>query len=82
MTLAEWTGTIIAELHAAGFAATEYQGFPLVKRPESIEEGVRLLKLKTTFPADREIYGEGMLFVPAGSRRAAEQIAAEKNGVA
>ena len=81
MTLAEWTGAIIAELQAAGFVASEYQGFPLVKRPESIEEGVRLLKFTTTFPADREIYSEGMLFVPVGSRREAERIAAEKNGV-
>ena len=75
MTLGEWTTIIIAELKANGFEASEYQGFPLVKRPESHEEGVRLLKFfPKQFPADREIYAEGMLFIPAGSRRAAEKL--------
>lgn len=80
MTLQEWTMIISAELKAEGFEVSEYQGFPLVKRPESIEEGVRLLKFHTKqFPADREIFAEGMLFVPAGSRRAVDKLAAEKN---
>lgn len=78
MTLQQWTTIIIAELKANGFEAREYQGFPLVKRPESHEEGVRLLKFSTKqFPADREIYAEGMLFMPAGSRRAAERLKEE-----
>ncbi len=33
MTLPEWTAAIIAELQAAGFAAEEHQGFPLVPMP-------------------------------------------------
>jgi hypothetical protein len=79
VTLPEWTASVIAELKAAGFEVSEYQGFPLVQRPESLEETVRLLKFETKhFPADRTIYAEGMLFVPAGSRRAAEKLAAEK----
>ncbi len=78
MTLGEWTAAVIEELKAAGFDAREHQGFPLVQRPEDFQEGVRLLKFHTTLPADREIYAEGMIFVPAGSRRAAEKLAAEK----
>ena len=75
MTLQEWTMIISAELRAEGFEVIEVYGFPVVKRPESLEESVRLLKFHTKqFPADREIFAEGMLFAPAGSRRAAEEI--------
>ena len=68
MTLPEWTASIIAELRAAGFEASEYQGFPLAQTPRSIAEGVRFLKFHTTLAADRTIYKEGVLFVPAGTR--------------
>lgn len=66
MTLAEWTAQVTRDLSAAGYAVQEYQGFPLVKCPRTIAEGARLLKLQLSLPADRRIYAEGMLFVPAG----------------
>ena len=78
MTLPEWTKSIIDELTAAGFETSEYQGFPLVKIPTTHAEGVRFLKFHTTLPADRTMYAEGCLFVPAGSRREADRIKAEK----
>jgi hypothetical protein len=82
VTLPEWTASVIAELKGEGFEVSEYQGFPLVKCPETHAEGVRLLKFKTKeFPADRTIYEEGMLFVPAGSRAAADKLARKKDGV-
>lgn len=81
MTLQEFTAAICAELREAGFDARELQGFPIVQRPEGMAEGVRLLKYQTKFCAcDREIYAEGMIFLPAGSRRAADELAAEKHG--
>jgi hypothetical protein len=79
MKLTQWTATVIANLKAAGFEVSEYQGFPLVNRPESLEETERLLNFSVIgFPADRTIYAEGMLFVPAGSAAAAEQLRQER----
>lgn len=69
MTLQEWTAAVSAELKTAGFEVSEYQGFPLVKRPPLFEDGVKLLKLKLSLATDRRIYAEGMLFVPYGSPR-------------
>jgi hypothetical protein len=66
LTLREWTAAVIGELQAAGFEASEFKGFPLVKRPEIFAESVRLLKFHTTLAADRRIYTEGMLFTPRG----------------
>jgi hypothetical protein len=74
MTLDEWSTTITAELRAAGFNVELYQRFPLVEIPILQSQFVKLLKFKTSMPADREIYGEGMLFMPAGSRRAAQEL--------
>ena len=78
MTLEEWTKSIIDELTAAGFEASEYQGFPLVPMPKTQIEGVRFLKFRTTLASDRSIYAEGCLFVPAGSSREAARIKADK----
>lgn len=78
MTLDEWTARIIDELKAAGFGASVYQGFPLVAMPSTHEEGVRFLKFKPTLAADRRIYSEGCLLVPAGAWREGERIKAEK----
>lgn len=69
MTLQEWTATVIAELTSAGFEVSEYQGFPLVKIPATMQQSVRFLKFNTTLAADRTIYAEGCLFVPAGTNR-------------
>jgi hypothetical protein len=77
MTLQEWTAEVTSELRAAGFEVSEYQGFPLVKTPTSMSEGARFLKFHTSLAADRRIYSEGCLFVPAGSWREAEKIAKE-----
>jgi hypothetical protein len=74
MTLQEWTAEVMAELKAAGFEVSEYQRFPFVKAPTSMQEGVRLLKFTTSLAADRTLYAEGMLFVPAGSAREAERL--------
>ena len=74
MTLAEWTQTIVEELTAAGFEATTYQGFPIVKMPTTLLDGIRFLEFRTTLAADRRIYAEGCLFAPAGSWREAERI--------
>jgi hypothetical protein len=70
MTLPEWTAAITAELRTAGFTVEEYQGFPLAKVPlnKGINghlERVRFLKFHTTLPAQRRIYQEGCLFLPA-----------------
>lgn len=67
MTLQEWTAAVTAELVAAGFEVSDYQGFPLVKTPESHTEKYRFLNFSTTMGASRRIYAEGVLFVPAGS---------------
>jgi hypothetical protein len=67
MDLPEWTAKITEELRAAGFHPTEYRGFPLMKLPEGHFEIVRLLKFRTSLAADRRIYAEGMIFIPAGS---------------
>jgi hypothetical protein len=67
MTLDQWTKDIKADLTAAGFEVTEYQGFPLVKRPARWDDGVRLLKFVPCYSCEKRIYAEGMLFVPAGS---------------
>ncbi len=72
MTLAEWTVQISAELEAAGFAVSQYDGLPLVPRPESHHETVRLLNFQTSLACDRRIYSEGMLFAPLGSYQLAE----------
>lgn len=72
-SLAQWTKSVIDDLTAAGFVASEYEGFPLAKRPETIEEGVRFLKFHTTQAADRTIYAEGCLFTPAGLKRLVEE---------
>jgi len=68
MTLPEWTATIIAELRSAGFEASEYAGLPLAQDPGTIAEKIRFLKFRTSLAADRTIYKEGVLFVPAGTR--------------
>jgi hypothetical protein len=73
MTLSEWTSVVSSELRSAGFEVSEYRGFPLVKPGESHLEKYRLLKFSTSLPADRRIYAEGMLFVPAGSWREADK---------
>ena len=65
----EWTSTVTGELKAAGFEVSEYAGFPLVKEPEQIEQSVRLLKFQTSLATERQIYAEGMLFLPAGAWR-------------
>lgn len=67
MTLAEWRAILTADLQKAGFTVKEYKGFPLVERPTAMEDGVRLIKFRGSLPADRRIYGEGMIFLPAGS---------------
>ncbi len=77
MMLVEWADTIVAELKAAGFSVTVHEGFPLVKRPATHDDRVRLLKFRTSLSADRRIYAEGMLFVPPG---AWEAIAAATRG--
>jgi hypothetical protein len=74
MTLVEWTAEVSVELQKAGFEVREYKGFPLVPRPASHEDTVRLIKFRTLLAADRSIYLEGMLFVPAGSRAIAEKL--------
>jgi hypothetical protein len=66
----------MADLKAAGFEVSEHQGFPLVKCPASMEEGVRFLKFHATLAADRTFYSEGVLFTPPGSRRLAERLGA------
>jgi hypothetical protein len=78
VTLAEWTEAISAELKGAGFEVERVYGFPLLKMPASQDERVRLLKFKTTLPSDQRIYKEGMLFVPTGSWKGAEQQKAKK----
>jgi hypothetical protein len=65
MTLPEWTQQLKDELTREGFEVSDYQGFPLVKMPQARNEAVKLLKFKTSLSADRRIYGEGMLFLPA-----------------
>jgi hypothetical protein len=67
MKLETWTQLVSQELREAGFEVREYEGFPLAKSPESLEEKVRFLKFKTKVPADRTIYAEGVLFTTAGS---------------
>jgi hypothetical protein len=81
VTLQEWTQSIIDELTAAGFEATTYQGFPLAPMPTTQQEGVRFLKFHTTLAADRRIYAEGCLFVPAGSWREADSRAAKEGKI-
>jgi|GEM_PF-7097478 len=68
MTLQEWTQAVIAELKSAGFEAAEYQGFPMANTPPDAEK-YRFLKFRTTLPADRTIYAEGVLFTPAGLKK-------------
>jgi hypothetical protein len=58
---------VIEELHAAGFKARDYQGFPLMTMPKAQADVLRLLKFRTSVAADRRIYAEGMLFVPPGA---------------
>jgi len=67
MNLAEFTATLIKELKDAGFDVSEHAGFPIVKRPEKLEDGVRLLKFATSIPCERHIYAEGMIFFPFGT---------------
>jgi hypothetical protein len=67
MTLEQWTKDVKASLSAAGFDVSEYQGFPLVKRPPNWDDGLRLLKFEPCYPCAKRIYAEGMLFVPFGS---------------
>lgn len=66
MNLEQWTDTIKKEAADAGFSVSEYQGFPLIARPASMNDGVRLIKFKFSMPVTKKIYGEGMLLVPAG----------------
>lgn len=62
-----WASEVTAKLSGAGFAVKEYQGFPLVKIPETHEETVRLLEFAETVGCNRTIYQEGMLFHPSGT---------------
>lgn len=66
MTLKEWGAVVSSDLAQAGFDVGQYGEFPIVKRPASMEETVRLIKFRTVLPAEKRIYAEGMLFVPAG----------------
>jgi len=65
MTFEEWSAAISAELKAAGFPVDNFHGFPLVPMPATQPEIVRLLKFRTKQPVNREIYAEGMIFLPA-----------------
>lgn len=76
--LAAWSEQITKELAAAGFAVSDYQGFPLVKRPAAFQDGVRVLEFRTSMPCDRTIYAEGMLFSPAGAKREAQRLSEQK----
>jgi hypothetical protein len=80
MNLPEWTAQVIAELKAAGFDATEHQGFPLMKMPETHFQIVRLLKLRLSVGTDRRIYAEGMIFVPPGAWQKAVELERAKGG--
>jgi len=69
MTLKAWTELVITELKTAGYEAESYRGFPLVKRPTDWDAGIKLINLTLSVPVRKEIWAEGMLFVPAGSPR-------------
>lgn len=66
MTLDEWTAQITKDLEAAGFVVKNHSGLPLVKRPATMEETIRLLETKLSLSTLRSIYAEGMLFTPYG----------------
>lgn len=66
MTLAEWTAATRAALEAAGYAVEDWNGFPLVKRPASFGETLRLLEFQPPLAGThRTIAAQGMLFTPA-----------------
>lgn len=67
MTQAEWTAAITEELRTAGYEVRELSGFPLVTVPKEHHAIVAFLKFRTTLAADRRMYAEGCLFLPAGS---------------
>ena len=66
-TFDEWTKQIIEDFRGAGFTVGSYLGFPLVEMPSVLAESVRLIKFHGSVSADKRIYAEGMLLVPAGS---------------
>jgi hypothetical protein len=63
-----WASEVHTKLTGAGFTVEDYQGFPIVKIPETHAETVRLLNFAETVGCNRTIYAEGMLFHPAGMR--------------
>lgn len=66
MTLQEWAAEIAVELRAAGFDVSWHQGFPLIKKPEGMDDTVALLKWSspTNLPCAKSIYADGMLITP------------------
>ena len=62
----EWLTQIGKDLDAGGFTWRWFEGFPLVERPRLHQDGIRLLKFRTTYGCEKRIYAEGMLFVPPG----------------
>jgi len=65
-TLQEWTSAVCAELERAGFVVEEHAGFPIVRVPLSAEQRMGLLEVRLSVSVEKRIYGEGMLFLPAG----------------
>lgn len=68
MKFEQWSDEISADLTAAGFRVEKYNGFPLVKRPDTMHETVRLLKFQCRYAVIRRIYDVGMIFLPDGTR--------------
>lgn len=64
MKFEECSKMIQTELREAGFDVSEYKGFPLIKMPATHTERIRLLEFQTSFLCNRQIFFEGMLFVP------------------
>lgn len=64
--LTEWIAEVTRQLSEAGFTVTQYQGFPIVERPAEVLEMDRLIKFHPDIQpaAKKEIYSEGMLFIP------------------
>lgn len=63
-----WKRTVAAELEAAGFVVTWYDGFPLASA-QGFHRKMRLLNFKPRCGADSRVYLEGVLFVPRGAGR-------------
>jgi hypothetical protein len=72
MDVAAWTAQVKNEYAAAGFEVSEFSGFPLVKRPETLAATVKLLKFRASLPTESRIYAEGMILMPAGTSRLVE----------